>query len=54
MLQINSEGSRHLPTNTADWPQGPKSWVCLFFFFPFLGLLLRHMEVPRVGVQSEL
>ena len=29
----------------------------LFFFFvflPFLGLLMRHMEVPRLGVQSEL
>ena len=31
----------------------------LFFFFffvflPFLGPLLRHMEVPRLGVQSEL
>ena len=31
----------------------------LFFFFffvflPFLGLLLWHMEVPRLGVESEL
>ena len=26
--------------------------LCLFFFF--LGLNLRHMEVPRLGVQSEL
>ena len=29
----------------------------LFFFFPFchfLGPLLRHMEVPRLGVKSEL
>ena len=25
-----------------------------FVFLPFLGLLLRHMEVPRLGVQSEL
>ena len=25
-----------------------------FFFFVFLGLLPRHMEVPRLGVQSEL
>ena len=24
-----------------------------FVFFPFLGPLLRHMEVPRLGVQSE-
>ena len=25
-----------------------------FFFLPFLRLLLRHMEVPRLGVESEL
>ena len=25
-----------------------------FFFFSFLGLRLWHMEVPRLGVQSEL
>ena len=24
------------------------------FFLPFVGLLPRHMEVPRLGVQSEL
>ena len=29
-------------------------FVCLFVFLPFLGLLPRHMEVPRLGVQSEL
>ena len=29
-------------------------FVCLFVFLPFLGLLLRHMEVPRPGVKSEL
>ena len=28
-------------------------FVCLFVFC-FLGLHLRHMEVPRLGVQSEL
>ena len=26
----------------------------LFVFLPFLGPLLRHMEVPRLGVESEL
>ena len=29
----------------------------IFFFFvflPFLGLLLWHMDVPRLGVESEL
>jgi len=25
-----------------------------FFFCYFFGLLLRHMEVPRLGVESEL
>ena len=30
-------------------------YVILFFvFLPFLGPILRHMEVPRPGVQSEL
>ena len=28
-------------------------FVC-FVFLPFLGLLLRHMEVPRLGVKLEL
>ena len=28
-------------------------WGNIFFFF-FLGLHLRHMEVPRLGVESEL
>ena len=26
----------------------------LFFFPPFLGLRLQHMEIPRLGVKSEL
>ena len=25
-----------------------------FFFFLFLGPLLQHMEVPRLGVESEV
>ena len=29
-------------------------FVCLFVFLPFLGLLLQLMEVPRLGVESEL
>ena len=30
--------------------------ICLFFFFLFffLGLHVQHMEVPRIGVKSEL
>ena len=29
-------------------------WPENFFFSVFLGLNLRHMEVPRLGVESEL
>ena len=29
-------------------------WYILFFFFTFSVLHLRHMEVPRIGVESEL
>ena len=28
--------------------------VFFFFFFVILGLLLQHMEVPRLGGESEL
>ena len=28
--------------------------IIIFVFLPFLGPLLRHMEVPRLGVESEL
>ena len=28
--------------------------LLFFFFFAFLGLHLQHMEVPRLGVESEL
>ena len=27
---------------------------CLFFFFVFLGLHLWHMDIPTLGVKSEL
>ena len=35
--------------------QRPTTWLTVFFFFfffflPFLGLLLQHMEVSRLGV----
>ena len=29
-------------------------FVLSFFLFPFLGPHLQHMEVPRLGVESEL
>ena len=35
----------------------PVSFCFIFFFFvflPFLGLLMGHMEVPRLGVKLEL
>ena len=32
------------------WP----SFFSFLFFFCFLGLYLRHMEIPRLGVESEL
>ena len=28
--------------------------IIIFVFLPFLGPLPRHMEVPRLGVESEL
>ena len=31
-----------------------KDGILIFFFFFFLGLHRRHMEVPRLGVESEL
>ena len=31
---------------------GPE--VTFFFFLVFLGLYMQHMEVPRLGVKSEL
>ena len=56
-------------TNNCSWPDWwklmPRSlqsgrahlyfiYLFIFVFLPFLGPLLRHMEVPRLGVQSEL
>ena len=29
-------------------------WIFLFFFLVFLGLHLRHMNIPRLEVKSEL
>ena len=29
-------------------------WVSFFFFLVFLGPYLQHVEVPRLGVESEL
>ena len=29
-------------------------FIFIFVFLPFLGPFLQHMEVPRLGVESEL
>ena len=40
---------------SAPWHMGRISVkLTFFFFFFFLGLYLQHMEVPRLGVKSEL
>ena len=47
-------GSKHLQM---DWGQVMGIWQVFFFFFfffVFLGLFPRHLEVPRLGVESEL
>ena len=55
--------SAGMPVLIADlclWGTGervifPSTFLLLSsFFLPFLGLLLWHMEVPRLGVKSEL
>ena len=37
-------------------PPKPVSILYIYtsFFFSFLGLHLQHMEIPRLGIQSEL
>ena len=39
---------------TIDHCIGNDGYICIFFFFCFLGPYPRHMEVPRLGVHSEL
>lgn len=39
---------------TFGWLKKLFSFLFLFFFLVFLGLYSRHMEVPRLGVESEL
>ena len=54
-----------LPQGTLTMPLEPKGrllgghamtggFFFFFFFFAFLGLHQRHMEVPRLGVKSDL
>ena len=51
----------HGGASVEGWARHEKVWMGIlsfFFFFliflPFLGPLPQHMEVPRLGVQSEL
>ena len=39
---------------TGVFELGTNVWTMFLFSFVFLGLHLRHMEVPKLGVQSEL
>ena len=51
-------GSKVLPVVETvaenDKSKGFVFWFLVFVFLPFLGLLLQHMEVPRLGVKLEL
>ena len=38
----------------ACWRRTETRTLCIFVFLSLLGPLLRHMEVPRLGVESEL
>ena len=54
---IFAEGQEHMNVHTRNEPSatgGDRPGTFFFFFFCFLGLLLWHMEVPRLRVQSEL
>ena len=39
---------------TSKYYVKPMHYLLFFFFFVFLGLHLQYMEVPRLGVKSEL
>ena len=43
-----------IPTRPVLWSDFVLFYSFFLIFLPFLGPLLRHMEVPRLGVQSEL
>ena len=42
------------PCTTSAHPHGVPGMYFFVFVFVFLGLYPRHMEVPRLGVKSEL
>ena len=44
----------HMGTRNRAWLDLGSCFVCLFIFLSFLGPYPWHMEVPRLGVKSEL
>ena len=46
----NTGALGHYDVSLFQW----KDFIYLFIYFCFLGLHPRHMEVPRLGVESEL
>lgn len=50
-------GNLHMlqvPPKQNKTKRGPLIFYLFIYLLPFLGLLLQHMEVPRLGVESEL
>ena len=51
------QGNEQLVLRRTELPSGCQEkalFFFLFFFFVFLGLNLWHMEIPRLGIKSEL
>ena len=55
LLNVLGWGLNMCPRDTVDHVRR-HLFIYLFIssFLPFLGLLLQHMEVPRLGIESEL
>ena len=51
---LNSNVSFYRVRNWKQLWESPSLCLRIFFFFFFLGPHLQHMEVPRLGVESEL
>ena len=55
VLTLTSAGARVLGMSPGPvQPEHSPADVHFLFFFVFLGLPLRHIEVPKLGVKSEL
>ena len=53
-MVILHSGSKHLNDEEKSHSQSHQPFFFVVVFLPFLGPLPWHMEVPRLGVQSEL